>query len=127
MPVVATFFAVAITTAVSTAPEGRQASAVAKLTLGLNLGMVLGTPAGTFIGQHLGWRATFLTIAAVSAAALALVLLSVPARPAPASGSALGELRVLAGRDVQLAIALTAVGNLGVVTVFVYITPCSPT
>nr|WP_329239106.1 MFS transporter [Actinoallomurus sp. NBC_01490] len=50
--VVATFFAVAIATAVGMAPAGRQASTVAKVAVGMNLGIVLGTPIGTFIGQH---------------------------------------------------------------------------
>lgn len=120
--VVATFFAVAIATAVSTAPEGRASSAVARLTLGLNLGIVLGTPLGTFIGQHLGWRAPFVTVAAISLAALPLVLRHVSDQPGSAGGIA-GELRVLAGRNLQLAIALTALGNVGVVMVFTYIAP----
>jgi DHA1 family inner membrane transport protein len=71
--VVATFFAVAIATAVSMAPAGKQASTVAKVALGMNLGIILGTPIGTFIGQNLGWRATFMTVAAVTVAALLLV------------------------------------------------------
>ncbi|GAA4097212.1 MFS transporter [Actinomadura miaoliensis] len=121
--VVATFFAVAISTAVSTAPAGRQASTVARLTLGMNLGIVAGTPLGTFIGHNLGWRATFAAVAAFSAAALALVLRSMPDQPAPAVGSLVGELRVFTGRDVMLAIALTAAGNLGVVTVFSFLAP----
>ncbi len=120
--VVATFFAVAIATAVSVAPAGRQASAVARVTLGLNLGLVLGTPLGTVIGQQLGWRATFVAVAAVTLAAVPLVLRYVPAAPGT-SGSVLAELRVLADRDVRLAIAVTAVGNVGVVTVFTYIAP----
>ncbi|MFC4055548.1 MFS transporter [Actinomadura syzygii] len=121
--VVATFFAVAIDTAVSTAPPGRQGAMVARLTLGMNLGIVAGTPLGTFVGQSLGWRATFGAIAVFTAAALALVLRSVPDRPAPDVGSLLGELRVFTGRDVVLAIALTTAGNLGVVTVFSYLAP----
>jgi DHA1 family inner membrane transport protein len=121
--VVATFFAVAIATAVSMAPAGTEASTVAKVALGMNLGIVLGTPLGTVVGQHLGWRATFMAVAVLIAAALALVLRFVPAQPATATGPVLGELRVLAGRDVQLAIVLTAVGNVGVVTVFAYIAP----
>jgi DHA1 family inner membrane transport protein len=120
--VVATFFAVAIATAVSHAPEGKQASTVAKIALGLNLGIILGTPIGTFIGQHVGWRATFATVAAFALAALPLVLRFVPAQPA-ATTSALGELRVFTGRNVQLAIALTILGNVGVVTVFTFIAP----
>jgi DHA1 family inner membrane transport protein len=121
--VVATFFAVAIATAVSMAPAGKQASTVAKVALGMNLGIILGTPIGTFIGQNFGWRATFVTVAAITVAALLLVLRFVPAQPPVATASVRGELRVFAGRDVQLAIALTAVGNVGIVTVFIYITP----
>jgi DHA1 family inner membrane transport protein len=120
--VVATFFAVAIATAASVAPPGRQASAVGRVVLGLNLGLVLGTPLGTVIGQQLGWRATFVAVAAVTLAAVPLVLRYVPAAPGT-SGPVLAELRVLADRDVQLAIALSAVGNVGVVAVFTYIAP----
>jgi MFS transporter, DHA1 family, inner membrane transport protein len=121
--VVATFFAVAIATAVSMAPEGKQSSTVAKVALGMNLGIILGTPIGTFIGHNLGWRATFAAVAAISAAALLLVLRFVPAQPVTTTGSALKELRVFTGREVWLAIALTAVGNVGAVTVFTYIAP----
>jgi DHA1 family inner membrane transport protein len=120
--VVATFFAVAIATAAAVAPPGRQASAVARVTLGLNLGLVLGTPLGTVIGQQLGWRATFVAVAMVTLAAVPLVLRYVPGTPG-SSGSVLSELRVLADRDVQFAIGLSAVGNVGVVTVFTYIAP----
>jgi DHA1 family inner membrane transport protein len=121
--VVATFFAVAVATAMSMAPAGKEASTVAKLTVGMNLGVVLGTPVGTVLGQHLGWRAPFAVIAAVSLAALALVARFVPARPPAATGSVLAELRVFGGRDLQLALALTAVGNVGLVTVFTYLAP----
>ncbi|MGW5646921.1 MFS transporter [Saccharopolyspora sp. NPDC003752] len=121
--VVATFFAVAIATAVSMAPADKQASTVAKVALGMNLGIILGTPIGTFIGHDFGWRATFAAVAALVGVALLLVLRFVPAQPAIATGPVLAELRVLARRDVQLAIGLTAVGNVGVVTVFSFITP----
>ncbi|WP_233223218.1 MFS transporter [Amycolatopsis sp. CA-128772] len=120
--VVATFFAVAIATAAAEARPGRQGSAVAKVALGLNLGIVLGAPLGTFVGQHLGWRATFWSVAAAAALALLLVLRFVPDRP-PATGPVTGELRVFTDRRVQLAIALTAVGNVGVLTVFTYLAP----
>ncbi|UJW30665.1 MFS transporter [Saccharothrix sp. AJ9571] len=121
--VVATFFAVGIAIAVSLAQEGKQGAAVAKLTLGLNLGIVLGTPLGTFVGHNLGWRATFAAVAAIPLIALPLVLRFVPAQPAAATGSVFGELRVFGNPALRWAILLTAVGNLGVVTVFVYITP----
>jgi DHA1 family inner membrane transport protein len=121
--VVATFFAVALAIAVAMAPTGQQASTVAKVALGMNLGIILGTPIGTAIGQNLGWRFTFMTVAAISVVALVLVLRFLPAQPAVATGSVLGELRVLTDRDVQLAIALTAMGNVGVVMVFTFLSP----
>jgi MFS transporter, DHA1 family, inner membrane transport protein len=121
--VVATFFAVAIAIAFSMAPAGKGPSTVAKVALGLNLGLVLGTPIGTFIGQDLGWQATFVAVAAFTVVALLLVLRFVPGLPPAATGSILGELRVFTSRGVWLAIALTAAGNVGVVTVFTYIAP----
>ncbi len=125
--VVGTFFALAVVTAASMAPPDKQASTVAKVVLGLNLGLVLGAPIGTLIGQSFGWEATFLAIAVFQMAALLLVVGLVPAQPAvanaDASGSAVGELRVFGDRNVQLAIALTAIGNLGIVSVFTYIAP----
>lgn len=121
--VVGTFFAVTIATAASMAAAGRQASAVARVALGMNLGIILGAPLGTVVGQHLGWRATFLAVVACTVAALALVLRFVPALPGVATGPVLAELRVFARRDLQLAIALTAVGNVGAVAVFTYLAP----
>jgi DHA1 family inner membrane transport protein len=88
----------------------------------MNLGIVLGAPLGTVIGQHLGWRSTFGAVALITAVALPMVLRFVPSSP-PATGSMRTELRVFTGRDVQLAIALTALGNVGVVTVFTYFAP----
>ncbi|WP_064742148.1 MFS transporter [Inquilinus limosus] len=121
--VVATFFAMAVVVAASLAPPGRQASAVAKVALGFNLAMILGAPIGTAIGQVFGWRATFLAIAALAAVALALMVRFVPVRGAATTGSAAAELRVLRRRDLQLALALTAAGNAGVLMVFTYLAP----
>ncbi|WP_330229061.1 MFS transporter [Nocardia sp. NBC_00508] len=121
--VVATFFAVAIATAVSSAQPGAEATAVARVALGMNLGIVLGTPLGAAIGQSLGWRATFIAVALCAAAALPLVLRFMPKQPGSAASSVGSELRVFTDRDVLGAIALTAVGNVGVVMVFTYITP----
>lgn len=121
--VVATFFAVAIATTVSVAAPGKEASAVGKVALGMNLGIILGAPLGTFIGHTLNWRATFAAVAVFTVVALVFVLRFVPALPAAATGSVLGELRVFTRRDLQLAIAMTALGNVGVVMVFTYLAP----
>ncbi|NIH78312.1 MFS transporter [Amycolatopsis viridis] len=120
--IVATFFALAISITAASAPEGKQAAMIAKVALGLNLGIILGTPLGTFVGHHFGWRATFVAVAVITFLALLLVLRFVPAFPG-SDASVFGELRVLADREVWRGIALTALGNLGVVTVFTYIVP----
>jgi len=121
--VVSTFFAMAVVVAASLVAPGKQASAVAKVALGFNLAMVLGAPLGTLIGQQFGWRATFLAIAVLATVALALLVKLVAVRGVPTTGSAAGELRVLKSRDLLLALAMTAVGNAGVLMVFVYLAP----
>ncbi|MEU7745753.1 MFS transporter [Nonomuraea sp. NPDC049158] len=122
--VTSTFFANAIVIAASTAPPGRQASTVSKLVFGMNLSMILGAPIGTFIGNGFGWRSTFVTIAVCCVLGLLLVLRFVPdVRNATPGTSALAELRVLRGREVRRAIAVTAVGNAGLLIVFTYFAP----
>ncbi|WP_338765964.1 MFS transporter [Nocardia vulneris] len=121
--IVATFFAVAIATAVSTAEPGKEATAVARVALGLNLGIVLGTPIGALIGQNFGWRVTFVAVALCVGLALPVVLRYLPDAPGTAAESVFGELRVFGDRAVWAAIALTVLGNIGVVTVFTFITP----
>ncbi|MFD1541369.1 MFS transporter [Nonomuraea guangzhouensis] len=122
--VTSTFFANAIVIAASTAPAGKQASTVSKLVFGMNLSMILGAPIGTFIGQGLGWRSTFVAIAGCCALGLLLLLRFVPdVQQATPGTSALAELRVFRGRDVRLAIAVTAVGNAGLLIVFTYFAP----
>jgi DHA1 family inner membrane transport protein len=120
--VTSTFFANAIVIAASTAPPGKQASTISKLAFGMNLAMILGAPIGTFIGNSFGWRSTFIAISACCALGLLLVLSFVPAGP-KSTTSAMSELRVFRNRNVQLAIAVTAVGNAGLLAVFTYFAP----
>ncbi|MEO3887825.1 MFS transporter [Nonomuraea sp. B5E05] len=122
--VTSTFFANAIVIAASTAPPDRQASTVSTLVFGMNLSMILGAPIGTLIGEAHGWRATFLAIAACCAAGWLLVARLVPdVRDAAPATSAVAELRVFRGRDVLLAIAVTAVGNAGLLMIFTFFAP----
>lgn len=122
--VTSTFFANAIVIAASAAPPGKEASTVSQLALGMNLAMILGAPIGTFIGDNLGWRTTFAAICACCAIGLVMVLRTVAGAPRSApAGSALAELRVFRSRDVQLAIAVTAIANAGLLAVFTYFAP----
>jgi DHA1 family inner membrane transport protein len=121
--VTATFFANAIVIVASAAPPGKQASAVAKLALGMNLAMILGAPLGTWIGDAFTWRATFLAITVCCAVGLVLVARFVPDASAESSSGAWSELKVFRQRELQLAIGVTAVANVGVLMVFTYLAP----
>lgn len=120
--VTSTFFAVAMVIATATAAPDRRASTVARLVFGMNIAMVLGAPIGTFLGDRFGWRAPFFAIAGGCALGLVLIAKLVPAVQ-NTGRSAIAELRVFRDRGVQLAIAVTAVGNAGALMVFTYFAP----
>ncbi|MFG3706415.1 MFS transporter [Micromonospora sp. NPDC047670] len=121
--ITSTFFAQAVVVVVRSAAPDRAATAVARLALGMNLAMVLGAPLGTVIGRTWGWQATFAAISAACLLGAALVAGFITAPPEPARSSAVAEFRVLGRRAVLLALAVTAVGNVGVLMVFSYLAP----
>lgn len=117
------FFGVgAIVAAGLVAPE-RRAGAVAAMFMGLTIANVVGVPLATWAGEHLGWRASFWGIAALGLATMAALRLTLPRLAAPAGGSALAELRVLARPRVLGALGLTVLGSSAMFTVFTYIAP----
>lgn len=83
------FFGVGAVVAARLVREGRQARAVATMFLGLTVANIIGVPAATLLGQQLGWRATFLVVAAIGLAAMAALARLIPrCRPRSAPGSA---------------------------------------
>lgn len=120
--VTSTFFANAIVVAVSTAPPERAASTIARLAFGMNLAMIAGAPIGTGIGQLWGWRWTFGAIGLCCGVGLLLVGAMITTREETRS-SARSELRVLGDRRVLAALAITALGSVGVLMVFTYLAP----
>ncbi|MEV6271853.1 MFS transporter [Kribbella sp. NPDC051936] len=121
--VTSTFFANAIVIATASAPPDKKASTVAKLAFGMNLAMILGAPLGTWIGEAFGWRTTFAAITACCATGLVLVARFVPDAQPGVRTRALGEFAVFRSRELLLAIAITAVANIGVLMVFTYLAP----
>ncbi|MER6119320.1 MFS transporter [Streptomyces sp. NPDC001743] len=115
------FFGVGAVVATRLAAEGRQARAVATMFLGLTIANVVGVPAATLLGQHLGWRATFLVVAAIGLCAMAALARLVPRIPAEAHRHVRHELRALRNRQVLLGLLTAVFGFAGVFAVYSYL------
>lgn len=125
--VTSTFFAQAVVLAVRAATPERAGVTVARLAFGMNLAMIVGAPLGTAIGSRWGWRATLATVAVACLVGLALVCVVLRSAPEERRASAIDELRVLRRRPVLAALAITSVGNVGVLMVFSYLAPLAIT
>ncbi|MGI5288642.1 Cmx/CmrA family chloramphenicol efflux MFS transporter [Nonomuraea polychroma] len=86
--VYAGFWAVAASTVIGLVPANSRGKAMSVLAGGLTVATIIGLSAGTVIGQHLGWRAAFWAVAALSALAGVGILATIPSgRPATATGT----------------------------------------
>lgn len=118
------FFSIGSTIATSLVLKDKEASAIAIMFTGLTVALVTGVPLGTFIGQTFGWRATFLTVAALGAIALVGGALLVPKNLKQSAPATLRQqLEVITHPRLLLVYAMTAVGYGGTFTAFTYLTP----
>lgn len=117
------FFGVGSIVAAGLVPENRRAGAVAAMFMGLTIAIVLGVPLATWVGDQFGWRAAFWGIAALGAAAMVSLRLTLPELAADAGGDMVSELKVLGRGPVLAALALTVIGSSAMFTVFTYIAP----
>ncbi|MGW4250783.1 MFS transporter [Streptomyces californicus] len=115
------FFGVGAVVAARLVTEGRQARAVATMFLGLTVANIVGVPAATLLGQHLGWRATFLVVAAIGLAAMAALARLVPHIPVEAHQDVRRELRALGNRQVVFGLLTAVFGFAGVFAVYSYL------
>jgi DHA1 family inner membrane transport protein len=116
------FFSIGSIIATSVVPKEKAASAIAIMFTGLTVALVTGVPLGTFIGQHLGWRATFLAVAALGVVALIGSLLFVPRNLQRSEPATFGQqLAVLAQPRLLLVYAITALGYGGTFLSFTYL------
>lgn len=117
----ALFWAVVSPAAASVVDAATQGRAVAVVNAGGALGPVLGVPAGTWIGQLLGWRSSFLLLAAPGL----LVLIGVVAALPPvreAGGRAERGTRPDRARFATT-VLVTGLAVTGAYVVFTYVTP----
>lgn len=118
------FFSIGSTIATSLVSKDKEASAIAIMFTGLTVALVTGVPLGTFIGQTFGWRATFLTVAALGTIALIGSALLVPKNLKKSTPATLRQqLEVVTHPRLLLVYAMTAIGYGGTFTAFTYLTP----
>ncbi|GAA1499951.1 MFS transporter [Streptomyces synnematoformans] len=146
------FFGIGAVVAAGLVAKDKRAGAIAMMFTGLTVANVVGVPGGTLLGQTVGWRATFLAVAAIGVVGLAGVARLVPDLPrepeaaaepgAPAESGAPGapgetrqpasaaggtdlrrELAAFLNVQVLLAMAMTVLGFGGVFAAITYIAP----
>ncbi|RBM16982.1 MFS transporter [Prauserella sp. PE36] len=117
------FFGAGAVVASSLVGAGEKAKAVSMMFMGLTLANVIGVPLGTLLGQQVGWRATFLLVALIGAAALMSIAKLVPHQGRPAEASLRGELAAFRRPQVWLALAIVTFGLGGGFACLSYVTP----
>lgn len=119
--VYAGFWALSASTVVDLVPAHARGKAMSIVAGGLTVATIVGLPAGTIIGQHLGWRAAFWAVAALSAATMIGVLAAVPGGRAGEPPRLRGELRAMAQPRLWLAYGSTALTTGSAMAVFAYL------
>jgi len=104
-------------------PPAQRARAVALVFGGLTLALAIGVPAGDLLGSSIGYAGVFGAVAVVSALVAAVVPFCLP-RIAPPPAVPLRErFAVAADRRVLTVLAMTVIGVLSAMVVFIYVTP----
>ncbi|WP_336760152.1 MFS transporter [Asaia sp. VD9] len=117
------FFGLGAVEASSVVAPERRASAVASMFLGLTIANIFGVPAATWLGDTMGWRSAFLVTALLGALAVLALSVALPPRGRSARPDVLGELRVLVGGEVLLALTVTTLGAGIMFVLYTYIAP----
>ncbi|MFJ3904814.1 MFS transporter [Streptomyces sp. NPDC090025] len=117
------FFGIGSVVAAGLVAPDRKAGAIATMFTGLTVANIVGVPLGTFIGQAVGWRTTFVVVAALGVVGLLGVARLVPAMPRPEGARLRRELTAFRNPQVLLAMAMTVLGFGGVFAAITYIAP----
>lgn len=118
-----TFMPAASAYAVAATPAEHRGRALSVIYGGLTVAMVIGAPIGVLLGGHFGWRFIFLVVAALTAATLAGLAVTL-ARLRPAASVSLADRIAIARRpDVLATLAVTVVTITGVYTIYSYLAP----
>ncbi len=117
------YFGIASLVAASLMGPGKRGQGVALVLSGLTVANVIGVPLITFLGQQAGWRMAYLVVAAIFAAAVVAIRLTVPAQPGDPDATPRRELGAFARGAVWLALLTGSVGFAGFFAVYSYVAP----
>ena len=117
------FFGIGAVVAASVVPKEKQASAIAAMFMGLTVANVGGVPAATWIGQQVGWRLAFGGTAVLGLVTIAALWLALPQGEPGERPDVRRELKVLASRDVLLAMGTTVLGSGAMFALYTYVAP----
>ncbi|MFD7323361.1 MFS transporter [Streptomyces sp. NPDC059875] len=117
------FFGIGSVVAADLVAPQKKASAISLMFMGLTVANIVGVPGGTSIGQALGWRVTFVIVAALGVLGLLGVAKLVPEQGRPEAGNVRTEVAAFKNVQVWLAMAMTVLGYGGVFAAITYITP----
>jgi DHA1 family inner membrane transport protein len=106
------------------APPGRRGRALAAIAIGLTVAQVAGVPLGSLAGSLLGWRASFVAVAILGAAAAIGTRAALPFAGPSGAASPLGDrIRLAGSRPVWPILAQTAAATTAGFAVLTYIAP----
>ncbi|HEY4427024.1 MAG TPA: MFS transporter [Solirubrobacteraceae bacterium] len=119
----AAFVPAASAVASSLAPKEYRGRALATVVGGMTVAQVVGVPFGAFVGASLGWRWTFIFIAAVGAGAALSVRLWLPNVQSPAPASLRQRLNIAVRRSTWPLLLQTTLAMAAGFSVLTYIGP----
>ncbi|TDO49156.1 putative MFS family arabinose efflux permease [Kribbella sp. VKM Ac-2527] len=104
-------------------PPAERGRAVAVVFGGLTFALVLGVPAGSLLEGSLGYRGVFALVAAVAVVVAVAVRAALPRVDAPPAVSLRERFAGAADRRVQIVLAMTVLGVLATMSVYIYVVP----
>jgi len=118
-----TVFALGAPVAAAIVPKDKAARAISLMFLGLTVAMVIGVPVGTIIGTALGWRTTFLLVAAFGVVAALAIAILIPDTRNGESVSVRQQLTLFTDRPLALTYVVTGLGFGATFAVFTFLEP----